>query len=340
MYSSANLNINVRDRIIEVIKSKYVKEVNVLNISTINEVFGKTNYAVLTEDSFVIINLEAHKTFKFFINTSNIVSGSVNKLGMLEIHYEIRQAGNKVQQRKIVLNLLKSDLENLLADLKSEIEKQNLIKTKELEIELAEASARNSARGEYIGVLSAESGLQTFARKANNAHDRRISDLFDSGGQFIEVWENVVIQSNTEYEVDGFVSAEVSVNGQIQVTHRPTLTRMGLFAPLPGSALIPGLALQKKTVHDLREVLVTISHPDWSCSVRVPFANLANAQQIANRLNKISERKLTMEKRDESTSNLTSKIDRLTSLVKLLETGKISETEFQDLKAEVLKEER
>jgi len=36
----------------------------------------------------------------------------------------------------------------------------------------------------------------------------------------------------------------VYLDGQTQVVQRPTLTRMALLSPLPGSAIIAGMALQ------------------------------------------------------------------------------------------------
>ena len=50
---------------------------------------------------------------------------------------------------------------------------------------------------------------------------------------------------------------------------RPTLTRMAVGAVLPGSALIPGFALQKKEITDSRELFFVLEHPDWLETVQI-----------------------------------------------------------------------
>ena len=74
-------------------------------------------------------------------------------------------------------------------------------------------------------------------------------------GTIINTAFNLTTQSQQtvaqEYLVDEFVEAQVYQDGEIQITQRPTLTRMAAGAILPGSALIPGLAFQKKKKNDL-----------------------------------------------------------------------------------------
>src|SRR2546426_438490 len=62
----------------------------------------------------------------------------------------------------------------------------------------------------------------------------------------------------------GRVQARVETSGNVFITQRPTLTRMALGAALPGTALIPGLAFQKKKKHDHRQLYLIVEHPEWS----------------------------------------------------------------------------
>lgn len=340
MHQSDLLDENIKNILVKIASNHLADESSIRNISVVDGIFGKSEFVVLTSNNVFHIDNKLSLNPKLSVQTYDIETCSKNRSGMLEISYEIRKPGKKVDARKVVFNVNKLDIDILLKDINEVINEQRMIKERQLEEDLVEANERLKMRGEYIGVLAAESGMQTFARRANNASDRRFSDLMDSGGSSIEVWENMIIQSGTEYLIDGYVSAQVQVNGQVQVTHRPTLTRMGLLAPIPGSALIPGLALSKKAVHDSREVLVTISHPKWSISVRVSYSNLSNVQTIANRVNKISEFKYEKQDYVNSTSDkVSNKLDKIYKLAELFEKGNISELEYDKLKREILSEE-
>src|SRR5690606_6054895 len=71
-------------------------------------------------------------------------------------------------------------------------------------------------------------------------------------GPPIAIFEDWIVQGSVARPIDPYTQAQVYVDGQTQITTRPTLTRMALLSPLPGSALGAGLATAKKSVSDLR----------------------------------------------------------------------------------------
>ena len=136
---------------------------------------------------------------------------------------------------------------------------------------------------EFIGSMKAESLLN----RMNSDSKERIGG---SGGHEVKVYKTFISQNGQNYFFDEFVSAELIVHGQIQVTHRPTLTRMALTSALPGPALAWGLALAKPKKHDSRQVIFTCTHPEWSISLNVDPDQVANAKSLTMRINSICER--------------------------------------------------
>ena len=87
----------------------------------------------------------------------------------------------------------------------------------------------------------------------------------------VHIWtDRVLVYSDPPvfHALDGNVRASVETAGQLMQSSRPTLTRMAVGAVLPGSALIPGFALQKKEITDSRELFFVLEHPDWLETVR------------------------------------------------------------------------
>ena len=83
--------------------------------------------------------------------------------------------------------------------------------------------------------------------------------------------------------MDEHVRATVERGGSIQRTQRPTLTRMAIGSVLPGTALIPGFATRKTTVHDDRELHLVIEHPEWARLMKLDpsFGHQARAVAVA-----------------------------------------------------------
>jgi hypothetical protein len=292
------------------------------------DMFGKSAYLVISENAVALYKRGKLQKPNKVLLASTFKSVSTMK-NWIVIEYGV---GN--ERQKLALSV---DLQDFAAALEELLKK---VPTDEELLRRVSASdgirqETINRRGALIGVIKPETGLQKFERAGSDAASRKISDMFDGGGSAIEVYENVVIHLGVEHLLDQFTSCEVTMNGQVQVTHRPTLTRMGLLAPLPGSALIAGFALGKKTTHDSREVLVTVASTSWTCSTRVSHSNLAKVKAIANRLNKICE-SLGVDSQREIKPSGESKIERLTELNKLLESGLISKKEADVLKNEIM----
>ena len=164
--------------------------------------------------------------------------------------------------------------------------------------------------------------------------------LLDQG---IELYKSSVRVNGSFREIDVHTVAEVISNGQVQVTTRPTLARMALLAPIPGSALIPGLALAKDKKHDLRVAEIVIASLDWQATARIKPGDVSKATAVANRINATANLLATStisldaaplrgaaDKRDVSLSS------ELASLNDLFESGVLSEDEFNAAKAKII----
>lgn len=192
-------------------------------------------------------------------------------------------------------------------------------------------SFAESTLGSYIGKVSPEGYLERSTRQ---------DKVFASAkGSTIEVWSKRIRCGNQEYLIDEFVDAQVYQDGEIQITQRPTLTRMAAGSILPGSALIPGLAFQKKKKNDLRETVFTVSGVNWSLSVEISPNQVTTARSIATQINQAAKKisKTTpLIATDVSAPTAGSKVDQLTKLESLRASGAISEDEFALLKSQIL----
>jgi hypothetical protein len=194
------------------------------------------------------------------------------------------------------------------------------------------SSFAESELGTFIGKVSPEGYLERSARQ-----DKVLTSAV---GSTIEVWSKRIRCGNQEYLVDEFVEAQVYQDGEIQITQRPTLTRMAAGAILPGSALIPGLAFQKKKKNDMRETVFTVSGVDWSLKVEISPNQVTTARSIATQINQVAKKigKTTpINVTDMTTPTAGSKVDQLTKLESLRSSGVISEDEFVLLKSQILK---
>ena len=144
--------------------------------------------------------------------------------------------------------------------------------------------------------------------------------------------------------IDVHTVAEVVSNGQVQVTTRPTLTRMALLSPIPGSALLPGLALAKSKTNDLRVSEIIVTSLNWQDTARIKPEDASKATAIANRINTIANSLVGVEAAPTTTviqkSTVVNEKDTLSSelsrLGDLLKSGLLSEEEFKTAKAKIL----
>jgi hypothetical protein len=214
----------------------------------------------------------------------------------------------------------------------------NLSKALAAQISSEEKEVEALDKGTYIGGFTPESGVEFYERSSSKYGDRKLSKLFQSGGRTINVYSKVLECDGQYYILDHQVSADVVFDGQSQVSRRPTLTRMGLLSPLPGSALIAGFALAKKETHDNREVHVVIAHPKWSLSIRVKPKDLGQAKALATRINAIADSMSpsTNAQMDTPTDVSGNKLQKLQEIKSLLDSGFITQEESDRMKKEVL----
>jgi hypothetical protein len=133
--------------------------------------------------------------------------------------------------------------------------------------------------------------------------------------------------------------AEVLTEGQIRTSSRPTLTRMALGSVLPGTALIPGLAFQKRSTHDDRQLFFIVEQSDWNhiSALDPRSADISEMRQVAMSLNAVARRLRTAaegptpDARDRT-------MEQLERLGKLRESGVLSKAEFEEKKAKLLDE--
>ena len=188
-----------------------------------------------------------------------------------------------------------------------------------------------SELGSYIGKVTPEGYLERSSRQNKT--------FTTASGSTIEVWSKRIRCLNQEYLLDEFVEAQVYLDGEVQITQRPTLTRMAFGSVLPGSALIPGLAFQKKKKNDLRETVFTVAGADWNLSVEISPNQVSNARTVATQINlaaKKMSKSFTHSIIEPSVQPSASTVDQLTKLEALRTCGTISEEEFLLLKSQIL----
>jgi hypothetical protein len=143
--------------------------------------------------------------------------------------------------------------------------------------------------------------------------------------------------------VDAYVRASMQTAGAI--SKRPTLTRMAIGSMLPGTALIPGLAFQKKT--DSRELYFVIEHPEWSKIVQLQPDAHGAARQLVVSVNQASARVAfeSQKRREEEAASPSAPpappaldyLDELKRLGELRDAGVLTEAEFTEQKARILR---
>lgn len=148
-----------------------------------------------------------------------------------------------------------------------------------------------------------------------------------------------VIAGSVARPFDEFVSAQVYLDGQEQITQRPTLTRMLLLSPLPGSAVIPGLALQKKTVHDMREAEFQIGSVGWSFRASISPQAVNTARQLAEQINRIAkklERQAPSAQVSDEPAGLDAILAQLERLAYLKDRGAVSTDDAKRIRESIL----
>ncbi|OLM08998.1 hypothetical protein Ae707Ps1_5945 [Pseudonocardia sp. Ae707_Ps1] len=159
------------------------------------------------------------------------------------------------------------------------------------------------------------------------------------GGEAVTALSDRLLHGQRVYPMDAFVSAAVHLDGNVVVSHRPTMTRMMIGSVLPGTALIPGLAFQKKQQHDNRTASMTISHPEWSITVAVAPDRVGTPRSIAGRINATADQlqqqravaRPELAARDEG-----DRLGKLERIGTLLAQGVITSDQAAELRDEVM----
>ena len=158
-------------------------------------------------------------------------------------------------------------------------------------------------------------------------------------GKQIDVYEDRIIQGSIAHAIDSITQAQIYLDGQTQVTTRPTLTRAALLSPLPGSALLPSLALAKKEKIDSREAEFQVGSVGWTLTVPLEPDLLSEPRSIANRINAIAN---TIQDRGEERSaplptqpayDIVAQIERI---VALQDSGAITTEQAEIMKSKLI----
>jgi hypothetical protein len=208
----------------------------------------------------------------------------------------------------------------------------------ELRIRREEGAGLLRVGSERIGQIDAEDGFSQTARKGS---------MFKvvTGEKRLIVRSDRVVTPNGGYPIDAYTSAQVYLDGQELITQRPTLARMALLSPLPGSAIIPGMALQKKEKHDTRQGEFQVGGRGWAVRVMVHPDRLSVPRQMAEQINRhasaaadalpvapLAEPAL----KEASASGETDVLSQLERLHSLIASGAITQDEATALKRTIL----
>ena len=169
-------------------------------------------------------------------------------------------------------------------------------------------------------------------------NNREVTAKGEGSTDDLFVFQNAILQAEKLHIIDADVSAEVTSNGGVQVTHRPTMTRMAAGAILPGTALIPGLAFQKKKAVDSRTTYFVCAHPEWMLDVNVDPDSAGEALKAAKYINKRAETLAAQRTAQDGLpgERTASTAEQLREMKALLDEGIITQEDFDKFKAGLL----
>ncbi|MCZ0710781.1 MULTISPECIES: DUF2510 domain-containing protein [Microbacterium] len=140
------------------------------------------------------------------------------------------------------------------------------------------------------GVELATSELDKL-RRSLGAHVPTVVGIVVSANFFpnLTVFDDRVHRGAEARPIDAFTQAQVFLDGQVQVTSRPSMTAGLLGSVLPGTALLPALAFGKKEKTDTRQAEFHVGSRDWTFSMSIPVQSVGSARSIAQRINAIAD---------------------------------------------------
>lgn len=207
-------------------------------------------------------------------------------------------------------------------------------------IDAAAGSADSSDIVEFAALMedlvATVHGYSWMKRMGDNS--REVAAKGEGSTDDLFVFKKAVLQAHNLHLIDADVSAEVTSNGGVQVTHRPTMTRMAAGAILPGTALIPGLAFQKKKSIDSRSTYFVCAHPDWMLDVNVDPDSSGEALKAAKYINKQAEVLAATRPKspDAPAPAASSPANQIREMKALLDEGVITQEDFDKFKAGLL----
>ena len=128
-------------------------------------------------------------------------------------------------------------------------------------------------------------------RRMDAGRLRRGADQVAAIGRSTVIYSDRIFHGDECYIFDGDVAASVEIDGTILESSRPTLTRMAMGSVLPGSALIVGFAVPKKTREDKRSASFNIVHPRWRIHENLDPDRAPDTRGIAAQINAMSAAK-------------------------------------------------
>lgn len=253
--------------------------------------------------------------------------------GKLSQAVELASAGDLAGQLRLV---------NEVVDLSAKFGGPKQVETAMASIAKLLESGHLLPPGKRIGEVQAETYMQQVGRL--NSGDKGLAAFsIAKKTSNVQVFEDRVVQGDIQHAIDGSTWAQVFLDGEQQITQRPTLSRMLLLSPLPGSALLAGLALPKGKTNDNRTAEFQVGGIDWSFSVRIAPNDLSGPRSIAEQINKLADRKsaagpngtsATAEPANSSSgSDILAALERLASL---RSSGALSDDEFAKLKSQLM----
>ena len=212
-----------------------------------------------------------------------------------------------------------------------------------------DAVAEEKAIQEGLRVAASASGFWSWSASLVREYENELASLTEQSrlrrapylgtvGEFDFFADRIVTGDGSVIAMHSSTRATVETSGSLTVTQRPTLTRMAAGSLLPGSALIPGFALQKKKVHDSRKLYFVLEHPTGSALIEVMPQFEASARQLALEINQAARsagRRIKSRRQDvEARGN--EHLASLQQLASLRDSGVLTEHEFEDAKRKIL----
>lgn len=210
--------------------------------------------------------------------------------------------------------------------------------------------AEETAIQEGFRVAASSTGFWSWSAALVREYENELASLTEQGrvrralylgtvGEFDFYADRIVAGDGSVIAMHPSTRATVETSGSLSVTQRPTLTRMAAGSILPGSALIPGFALQKKSVHDSRKLYFVLEHPTGSALIEVMPQFETSARQLALEINQAAKSAAGRDRSRREDAGATRGSEHLASLEQLSslrDAGVLTEHEFEEAKRKIL----